>query len=183
MKRFRRPGLFMNWLEVAVWALLTGVMYGGAVLGAWTGIAPGIVAGVFLGAVWTYILWRKFSGRVSDIRAVEYKTRHGVSVIFRGMSPLPQMAIEEAHERAIAAHGHAEALDGYALVVQWGPLYANAERVMGVTDGGYMNVDASAGKGAFTYGTIRHEAARAILLAHGLSVPEQDKIMQAMGTY
>lgn len=180
MRRFRRPGLFTNWLEVIVWAALSlGALLGSAafvVRGPWQ-------VGALLLAAHTFIVWRKFKDRVRDMRSVAYRTVHGVSVIFRGMAPIPQLVIEAMHEEAIAAHGHAEALDGYALVLQWAPLFAGATRVMGVTDAGYMSVDASIHGGVFVKGTIRHEAARAILKAQGLSVPQMDAIMKAHGTY
>lgn len=180
LRMWRRPGLFQNWLEAIVWcALSLGTILASAafvVRGPWQ-------AGALLLAVHTFIVYRKFVDRVRDMRSVAYRTVHGVAVIFRGMAPLPQLVVEAACEQAIEAHGHAEALDGYALVVQWAPLYANGVRVMGVTDAGYMNVDASMDGGVFTSGTIRHEAARAILIAQGLSVPQQDVLMRAMGTY
>lgn len=181
---WRRPGLFVNLLEAVVWvAFSLAFLISSALAAVILPANPGLyVAGALL-ATHTLILWRKFGPRVMDMRSVTYRTVHGVAVIFRGMDPIPQIVIEAAHEEAIAAHGHPEALEGYALVVQRSPVYANAVRLMAVTDGGYMTVDASAYGGVFLRGCIRHEAARAILIAQGLSVAEQDVLMRAMGTY
>lgn len=180
LRMWRRPFLFQNWLELIVWAAFSLIaMFASAVLvvrGQWE-------AGALVLATHTFLIWRKFKGRVQDMRSVAYRTAHGVAVIFRGMQPLPQIVIEAAHEEAIAAHGHPDALDGYGLIVQWSPLYVEGTRVMGVTDAGFMQVDASAYGGVFTKGTIRHEAARAILIAQGLTVPQQDAVMKAKGTY
>lgn len=180
MRMWHRPGLLRNWVEAVTWSFLLLAFC--AASAACVVRGPWPLAALPL-ATFNFIVWRKFKDRVWDMRHVSYRTVHGVAVIFRGMAPIPQLVVEAMHEEAIAAHGHAEALDGYALVVQWAPIYANGVRLMGVTDGGYMTADASAYGGQFLRGTLRHEAARAILKAQGLTVPQMDAVMKAHGTY
>lgn len=165
---FRRPCMIQSWGELAVWLLIpSAIAWGCAVVvrEPWPGpvVALATLAGL-LG-----VLARKFLPRWRDVRAMAYRTRQGVGVVFISCPALPQVSVEAAIDRAVTAFGRVDALAGRALYVQSDPLYAAGRRVHGAVDLD-MAVTWPAGQqtAATTLGLITHEASHVLLSALGV---------------
>lgn len=183
MKAFRRPALFENWLELASWLAVPGAVAAGSVLAAREPMpGPILCIAVLLGLSW--ILFRKFGPRVADLHRFAFRTVQGVGVVYRdGATEIPRIAIETAIQRAIQAHGHGGALDGYGMLILSGRLYAGPVRCHGVTDGGWIQVTWDGGMTLLQMtGLITHETSHALLFAAGVPEPEHHARMIAAGT-
>ena len=184
MVTFRRPNLFDSWLGLVTWSVAPSALLLGAAMVTVKGADVGQrLTGAALAAAVLFICWRRFAPRVADMRAVVYRTRQGVAVVARdGIVPPPREQVEAALDRAIAAHGHREALDGYGL------LFAKSVSVLGVPvhgvcDAGWLNVAAPTYQPeSVTLGLVTHEASHALLIAAGLPVPRHHSAMAEAGT-
>lgn len=184
MVKFRQPNLFDSWLGVVAWSVTPSLLLLGAAMVTVRGAsAPERLTGAALAAGVVVILWRRFAPRIADMRSVAYRTRQGVAVVCRdGIVPPSRELVEAALDRAIAAHGHGDALDGYGLLFTTN-VYVLGKRVHGVCDAGWLNVAAPSYQSeSVTLGLVTHEAAHALLIAAGVPVPQHHAIQANVGT-
>lgn len=183
MKRFPRPNLFDSWAGVATWTLVPLLLLAAAGVALVVGPEPGRIAAALMAAGTLGALVARFAPRIADIRAVAYRTRQGVAVVARDrLVPPARELVEAALERAIAAHGHREALDGFGLLLT-ARVFVSGTQVHGVEDAGWLNVAVpSYQTESVTLGLITHEASHALLTAAGVPVREHHAIMAKAGT-
>lgn len=165
MVKFRRPCLIHSWLELAVWVAWPLALGAAGVAGLVVGPAPARVSAALLLAGTIGALVAKFVPRWLDMKHVVYRTKHGVSVVLKDPRWTPRPLVQEALDRAIAAHGNGHRLDGCALYLVTSA-HARGKRVNGVADIDMTVPIGDTGDLHVVMDRITHEAGHILLDGH-----------------